>query len=98
MFAAALAMAGNIAAVSGNAARCGTTAAVSAADASGMRNCVVHRGDGVRGLPENSLEAALKAWGSGFMPLQEAGMEDTSGKSPDIPDAQYGSGHGHGQH
>ena len=61
-------MAGNIAAVSGNAARCGTTAAVSAADASGMRNCVVHRGDGVRGLPENSLEAALKAWGSGFIP------------------------------
>ena len=43
-------------------------AVVSSQAAAVMPNCVVHRGDGVRGLPENSLEAALKAWGSGFIP------------------------------
>lgn len=34
----------------------------------GTGNCVVHRGDGIRGLPENSQEAALKAWADGFIP------------------------------
>ena len=33
-----------------------------------MQNCAVHRGDGLNGMPENSLEAALKAWGNGFIP------------------------------
>lgn len=31
-------------------------------------NCVVHRGDGIEGAPENSLEAVHKAWSRGFIP------------------------------
>ena len=31
-------------------------------------NCAVHRGDGIEGAPENSLEAAHKAWSRGFIP------------------------------
>ena len=61
-------MAANANAASGTDARDGATATVTTVGLSGVHNCVVHRGDGVRGLPENSLEAALKAWGSGFIP------------------------------
>jgi len=31
-------------------------------------NCAVHRGDGIEGAPENSLEAAHRAWSRGFIP------------------------------
>ena len=68
LMAIAIAVVCNGNAVNGNDTRGGTAVAVHAEGSSALRNCVVHRGDGVRGLPENSLEAALKAWGSGFIP------------------------------
>ena len=36
--------------------------AMSVSAAGRPANCVVHRGDGTNGAPENSLEAAHRAW------------------------------------
>ena len=50
-------------------------------------NCAVHRGDGIEGAPENSLEAAHKAWSRGFIPECDV-RKSADGKIYDVDNSE----------